>query len=454
MAGKKRFKLLLAVLAGAAMVITGLNMPSDQVFAYDATDEVLTVPYAGFAPSGEDEDLCANTSLVYVEVTLKEIEPEEGVFDFTEIEETYHIQKWKAMGRHMVLRLILDRPGNTAHRDIPDWLYEQTGDGTDYDNAYGKGYCPDYTNSILIAAHRKAVAALAAWAEEDDFAAYVEIGSLGHWGEWHILSEDESLPSFPDAEVQQAYVDAYTDAFSSARLLMRRPFAMLPEGAGVYNDVTGDSQQTEEWLAWIADGGTFDQTGEALKAEPQVWEEAPVGGEFTSGIAMADLFGDLYDSTKELVEASHMIFIGPNVPEEDQLDDAAKSNIEDLLTCIGPRYRVAQVKLTGSRRKAELVLTVVNDGTCPVYFEEEKLVLYITQADGTVQRIVTDADLTAIAQNEEEKVEVSLSMSYEELVSSTVEVCIETAEEENRMPLFMDADREDGLSLLFSPDDF
>ena len=453
MSGKKRRKVLFAVLAGAAVIIMGMYVPSAEVFAYDATDEVLPVPYAGLAPSGEEEDLCADTSLVYAEVTLKEIEPQEDVFAFAETEERFHLDKWKAMGRHMVLRLILDRPGNTAHRDIPDWLYAETGDGTDYDNAYGKGYCPDYTNPILIAAHRKAVKALAEWAEEDDFAAYVEIGSLGHWGEWHILSEDESLPRFPDAEIQQEYVDAYTDAFQTARLLMRRPFALRPQGAGVYNDVTGDREETEEWLAWLAEGGTFEQTGEALKAAPEIWKEAPVGGEFTSSIAMADLFGDLYDTTKALVCASHMSFVGPNVPEKDQLNDAAENNLEDLLTCIGPRYRVARAELI-RRENAGLVLTVCNDGNCPVYSDKEKLVLYITQSDGTVKRIVTDADLTAVVQGKEEKVEVSLPMSYEELVSSAVQAGIETAEGENRMPLFMDAERKDNLSLLFSPEDF
>ena len=30
--------------------------------------------------------------------------------------------------------------------DIPEWLYERTGDGVFYDTEYGKGYCPDYSN--------------------------------------------------------------------------------------------------------------------------------------------------------------------------------------------------------------------------------------------------------------------------------------------------------------------
>lgn len=449
----RKLRILLPVLAAAAGVsFLFLFLPKRKTLSFEATSEVLQVPNSGLAPDGRDETLCENTSLVYVEVTLQEIEPEEHVFDFSGVEETYHISKWKEMGKHMVLRLVLDDPSDTAHRDIPDWLYEKTGDGTDYDNAYGKGYCPDYSNPVLIEAHREAVEALAEWAEEDGFVSYVEIGSLGHWGEWHILLEDDSLPAFPDADVQQEYVDAYTESFQHAKLLMRRPFQSLPDGAGVYNDVTGDEEETKTWLSWISEGGTFDQTGEALEAVPDIWESAPVGGEFTSAIDMSELFGESYAATKELVQSSHMTFLGPKVPEEGELDEEERNNLTDLLTCIGPRYRISSLVLSGTRFGSHLTITLTNDGTCPVYFDSEKLILYITEADETEQKIVTDFDLTSIGEGQEETKSISLSMPYEELTASTIKAGIGTEEGTEKMPLFMDAEREDGLSLLCSPE--
>ncbi len=72
------------------------------------------------------------------------------------------------------------------HRDIPDWLYEKTKDGKDYDISYGKGYSPNYANRVFTEAHAKAVAALGKRFGQDTFFSYVELGSLGHWGEWHI----------------------------------------------------------------------------------------------------------------------------------------------------------------------------------------------------------------------------------------------------------------------------
>lgn len=457
---KTSWSRIIPLLTIAAIVLIYLLFPKEKAFSmsktlsFSATDEVLQVPYSGYAPDGRSESLCKNASLVYVEVTLKEIEPKENVFDFSSIEKKYHIKKWKAQGKHMVLRLVLDRPANKAHRDIPNWLYKKTADGTDYDNAYGKGYCPDYSNRVLLAAHKKAVSALASWAEKDGFAAYVEIGSLGHWGEWHILKKDKTLPRFPNKKVQKAYVKAYTNAFKKAKLLMRRTFSVLPRGAGVYNDMTGDPDDTKEWLSWIAHGGTFEQTGETLIAKAKIWNHAPVGGEFTSGTPMKKMMGSSYKITKKLVRSSHMTFIGPMVPGEKKLNRTAKKNSRDLLRYVGPRYRVSKARFSGGSRTSYVTLTLTNDGTCPVYFEKEKLVLYVKEKNRKWKRIVTNLNLTSISQNEKKTIKIKLHLSNQKLRSSTIKVGIETAKGKDRMPLFMKAKRKNNLSLIASPENF
>ncbi len=71
--------------------------------------------------------------------------------------------------------------------DIPKWLYEKTGgDGTWYEGAYGKGFAPDYNNELLIRYHSLAVQAMGEHLGKDGLIAFVELGSLGHWGEWHV----------------------------------------------------------------------------------------------------------------------------------------------------------------------------------------------------------------------------------------------------------------------------
>ena len=66
------------------------------------------------------------------------------------------------------------------------------------------------------------------------------------------------MEPLPDAEVCWDYVLDYSDNFHNARLLMRRNFVMAADGdLGLYNDMIGSESDTEEWLDWIQNGGSF-----------------------------------------------------------------------------------------------------------------------------------------------------------------------------------------------------
>lgn len=261
--------------------------------AFAKSGEILKNPVMGFAPEADYLEAAADNTLVYVDVSWRELEPSEGVFAFEAIEKANHLDEWRAAGKHVVFRFVCDLPGDEPHRDIPDWLYEKTKDGKDYDISYGKGYSPNYANRVFIEAHAKAIAALGKRFGQDTFFSYVELGSLGHWGEWHVKYED-GLPRMPGEAVRRQYIAPYLTAFPHAKILMRRPFVdAKKENFGLFNDMAGDRESTEEWLDWIANGGDYAQAGEtdALVAMPSVWETAPVGGEFTSRYSFAELLG-------------------------------------------------------------------------------------------------------------------------------------------------------------------
>ena len=207
----------------------------------------------------------------------------------------------------------MDIPSDKRHRDIPDWLYEAIAqDGTAYNISYGRGFSPNYENPILIAAHARAIAALGARYGNDPFVAYVEIGSLGHWGEWHM---QEQVGEMPPQAVRAQYVLPYIDAFPHAFLLMRRPFAIAEElGLGLFNDASGDLKSTETWLQWIRDGGDYETADgkDALVPMPDAWQTVPIGGELTTRGAPTKLLGsDLFQQTLSLFEKAHTSWIGP-----------------------------------------------------------------------------------------------------------------------------------------------
>ena len=341
-------------------------------------------PLMGFAAAADSKSSAEDEQLVYIDVTWAEWEPQEGTFDIASLEKKNNIARWRAEGKHAVLRFMCDVPGDEVHRDIPQWLYDETGDGVDYDNAYGKGYAPDYSNATFRAAHARAIAALGAWASQDTFVSYVELGSLGHWGEWHTL-EESGVPAMPEERVCREYYSQYQSAFPQAHLLTRRNYALsVDNGAGVYNDMTGSSDDTLEWLAWQLAGGSQEVADHEIAYSPveDIWRTAPVGGEFTSSLDMGYMLGDNIVQTLSLLRASHMTFIGPHYPKGEYAESAGTHMVRGLL---GYRLWVPEldVRFDALTRCWDITMKWRNDGVAPLY-ADWAVTLEVRDASGEV----------------------------------------------------------------------
>ena len=358
------------VLAGGALILRGKT----ETRTYPASKEIFANAMMGYAPDVRS-DKTDGTTLRYLGLSWREWEPEEGVYDVDGLEETYHLRELREQGVHLVLRFLCDTPGSEEHLDIPDWLYEKTADGSWYDTSYGKGYSPDYANETFRLAHRKAIAALAETLD-DGFAAYVELGSLGHWGEWHIKS-GEGLVPMPGESIRDSYVQDYMDYFQNAKLLMRRPFAVAAQNSlGLYNDMTGMSEDTEKWLDWAENGGWYGEEENALQPMPHFWQNAPVGGEFTSSLSMQTMLQDELANTISLLEQSHMTFLGPKAA-----DPGYAEGYTAVLGAMGYRLRVASAQKRSGALGVNVSMELANDGAAPFYWDWP-IVLYAEDDSG------------------------------------------------------------------------
>ncbi len=364
---KRRFLLLACVIT---LLFSAHAHASGVIVSYAPdTSGVLNNPYMGLvAWAGDDETYPQPFSLVYANLRWADFEQEEGAFDFEAFELENHFERWRAEGKRLILRFVLDVPGKKKHLDIPEWLYKKTGDGTYYRTSYGRGYTPNYENAILIAAHTRAIEALGGRYGRDPFVAFVQLGSLGHWGEWHIHDDIGDLPA--DA-VRQRYVLPYLTAFPNAFLMARRPFSFAVKARmGLFNDASGNPAQTEEWLAWIEKGGWYQNEEGALSPMPLGWQAAPIGGELASGMTLEELLGDGLAETLRLFEASHTSWIGPHSFVDVEANGKWQPALDSLLKKIGYRLRVERAGLSqngdGTRT---LTLRWQNDGIAPFYFD-------------------------------------------------------------------------------------
>lgn len=425
--------------------------------SFEMTDKSVVNPFMGFAVDATGKRAASAYSLVYIDITFRELQPDSpNSFNFEGIVEENNIELWKSQGKHAVLRFVCDKPTDEAHMDIPDWLYELTKDGTAYDTSYGKGYSPNYGNEVFIKYHKAAISAIAGYFS-DGFISYVELGSLGHWGEWHVKREDGIVP-MPSESVREEYVRHYTDAFKTEKLLMRRPFkGAYDKSLGLFNDMAGDPKSTEEWLDWINNGGDYTQTGEsnALYAMPDFWKVAPCGGELTSSLTMEYLCGEGLNSTLELLKRSHTTFIGPKCPvsSSDKYDSELYQNaVKELIGAVGYRIGITQVDIANAADDGNytVFLNWENAGVAPVYFDLP-VKLYLRENGKLTELANVGIYLTELLPNGNIKTETkffidkTVDLSQKELVLAV----IDPMNEKPCMELVSSQESESGQTLLY-----
>ena len=346
---------------------------------YKESQAAFGNPLMGYVPSAWYNEVSEDISLLYMDITWAELEPEEGVYNWASIDEENQISRWRKEGKHLVFRFVCDIPSDEEHMDIPEWLYEKSGKaGKWYDGEYGKGFAPDYNNPTIISCHEQAVKALGEHFGQDGLISYVELGSLGHWGEWHV-NYSEGIQRIPREAVRDKYILPWTEAFPDAMILMRRPFAAAEKyGFGLYNDMTGQPEATQSWLGWINNGGEYDQTGEKNVIVPMndFWKTAPSGGEFTSSLSMEEMLDTNLSGTVEMIREAHTTFLGPKIPDENYVD-----GYKEVLKNMGYRLWISMAELKNTAKGSRLKLTWENSGVAPMY-KEWPVYVYIEDESG------------------------------------------------------------------------
>ena len=346
---------------------------------YKESQAAFGNPLMGYAPSAWYNEVSEDISLLYMDITWAELEPEEGVYNWASIDEENQISRWRKEGKHLVFRFVCNIPGEEAHMDIPEWLYEKSGKaGKWYDGEYGKGFAPDYNNPTIISCHEQAVKALGEHFGQDGLISYVELGSLGHWGEWHV-NYSEGIQRIPREAVRDKYILPWTEAFPDAMILMRRPFVAAEKyGFGLYNDMIGQPEATQSWFDWINNGGEYDQTGEKNVIVPMkdFWKTAPSGGEFTSSLSMEEMLDTNLSGTVEMIREAHTTFLGPKIPDENYVD-----GYKEVLKNMGYRLWISMAELKNTAKGSRLKLIWENSGVAPMY-KEWPVYVYIEDESG------------------------------------------------------------------------
>ncbi|MNC05809.1 hypothetical protein D3C75_533030 [compost metagenome] len=378
------------VLLGGAATIWAGKKHALLTYKPEAVSGVLVNPYMGFAPDARGGPYELGHSLVYSNISWRDLEPQKGVYNFEAFEKEIKLEKWAQEGKKLVLRLVLDIPRSVRHMDIPDWLYEETGqDGSWYDVDIGKGFSPDYMNPVLLKRHKELIAKLGERYNNDSRIAFVQLGSLGHWGEWHTWDNPGAEIPFPGSIISDQYVEHYLEAFADKHLLMRRPYSIVKERKlGLFNDMFGNPEHTTEGFEdWFKNGYTFWLTGEKIPAVPDFWVYAPSAGELADSSEGDKYFrSSLFGATLDQAKNSHVSWLGPSSPMAEKYSPEVNANIQTFLSTIGYRFRLHAETHAKSAKPGDVLpvrMTWVNEGVAPFYFSWP-LELSLADAQGMI----------------------------------------------------------------------
>ena len=203
----------------------------------------LDNPLKGWCPYADAGPIRQPYSMVFTYAPWKDLEPEEGRFAF----DRWEVTAWsvpEARGKHVVLRVFVDYPSKPS--GLPDWLKERGVRTTPYKD-HGGGASPDYDDPRMVAGMVRLIEAMGRRYDGDARVAFVELGLLGFWGEWHTWPQD-GLYASPQTE--RTVIEAYRRAFPRKMLLARTAsrFAGEQPWLGFHDDLfPEDTDNGRDW---------------------------------------------------------------------------------------------------------------------------------------------------------------------------------------------------------------
>ncbi len=406
--------------------------------------------------------------LAYLQITWADLQTAKGKFDWTNVDSKYHVSYWEDNNVNFIVRFIMDNPAElTGSRkdetycevvdakfikknlgkskikaadvekliatgnyrmDIPAWVLAELctsvldgnldNAGTFYnwpdpDTLGGGGFSPNYEADAVIAYHADCIKAIAK--KFDGSAAYIEMGSLGHWGEMHTWPQADSdegfdfgSGEFPGDEALEKYADAYVQNFKKTKVGTRYNFDFsLKNKFGLYNDGFGDPTLTESFLIDAMNAGDF-------------WKTSYSGGEFAYGNVLAWVHNDTIMKTLGYLRESHTSWMAPCSPCDIEIGSADASiyrgNIDYLATQMGYRFRVAKASKVETAKAGDTVdvtLTIANEGIAPAY-SDYRVVVAVVPAYNTAKKLgkgVAAFEATKLMPGKETEITVPVTIS-------------------------------------------
>ena len=215
--------------------ITGpAEIPRDLTALHDAT-RVLVNPHKGWYHHypdnhvnkyeiARDADLLEFPGMdhLYIRLAWAYLEPKEGQFEWAVIDRL--VDKWTAHGLGIAFRISCKETSTDRIEQqfaTPRWVMEAGAKGGHYRMGEPVGpegpWEPIYDDPVFLEKLERFLAAFAARYDGKPWLRYVDIGSIGDWGEGHSWASSRKTLSFA---VRKRHVDLHLKYFKDSQLVI------------------------------------------------------------------------------------------------------------------------------------------------------------------------------------------------------------------------------------------
>ncbi|MEM9283219.1 MAG: hypothetical protein AAGA96_15460 [Verrucomicrobiota bacterium] len=363
------------------------------------------VPYV--SASGKDR---FPHSMEFCYFALSELMPGSEQFNWQPIEEI--LAEVNGRGNQLIFRVYCEYPGRELA--VPEFLVDAGVPVIEWNNAAEQqvSFTPDYENHTLREAMADFIRALGTKYDGDPRVAFIAVGLLGSWGEWHNYPRDDLWAS---KEVQREIMDSYTAAFTNTKLLLRYPAG--PDSYWHAENHERPFGYHDDSFSWAtlgtgkAEDSWFFETSMEAAGATEKWRNFPIGGEIRPELWTSSFTSQRHPRDQgfiDCVERLHVTWLmdsglfDPRIP----MDVERKNRAHKEVARMGYELHISDAHWTGK----ELNLTVMNLGVAPFYYDwpvEIEVGGEIRKTDWKLSGILPDAPRTW-SMEMAEKVEIRL----------------------------------------------